>query len=93
MAMTNLTKKPYNIVKTFIDSCIDAVIKEACRQHPLKFHGRTKTEGNPAVVWLQTLWGESNSALPQNLLPENSFSAPAQKWLAEIIPTDTSRPF
>lgn len=92
-AFQDLKISPEQVVKTFIHSCITAIIQEACQHHPLPLHGRARSGSNPAAHILRSLW--------DGQVTEQATRAPALKdayeclstWLSVIEQEAKSRPF
>ena len=89
----NLNQSPDQIVKTFINSCITAVLREACQHHPLALHGRARSGTNPAARLLMLLWGESVPEPAEDASTTNTAYSDMKKWLSVLDQEAKSRPF
>jgi SNF2 family DNA or RNA helicase len=89
----DMNRNPDQIVKTFINSCITAVIREACRNHPLALHGRARSGSNPAARLLMALWGETGPGSAGDGSGTDEAYRSLKKWLSVLDQEGKTRPF
>lgn len=84
---------PAPVLKSFIDSCMTAVIREAYRHHALAHHRRTRSGSVPAALLLMALQGHVPSGAPIDRSSLEPVSALMRDWLSVLSLDEKSRPF
>ena len=83
---------PINIVHTFIDSCVNSVLKSALHTRKIPLTGRAKSGSNPASLWIIQLWGEEKDD-SEPILQDPDLIKKGVEWLSEAARDPQSRPF
>lgn len=81
------------ILMTFLDSCINTVVQDACRHHPVDLRGRARSSSNPVTRLLFQLFGTS----PPGGDGEGDFPdeiiRPFREWLFDLTRGEKNPPF